>query len=74
VGLGLFGFNSKLGSGNTPEALDGLTLLFLGLPVAVNLLGASLLLKYPIDAKRTAELQAAIAAKRSLDQEASLQG
>jgi glycoside/pentoside/hexuronide:cation symporter, GPH family len=74
VGLGLFGFNSKLGAGNTPEALAGLTLLFLGLPVAVNLLGALLLVKYPIDAKRTAELQAAIAAKRSLDEEASLQG
>lgn len=74
VGLGLFGFNSKLGAGNTPEALAGLTLLFLGLPVAVNLVGALLLVKYPIDAKRTAELQAAIAAKRSLDEEASLQG
>ena len=74
VGLGLFGFNSKLGAGNTPEALAGLTLLFLGLPVAVNLLGALLLVKYPIDAKRTAELQAAIAAKRGLDEEASLQG
>jgi Na+/melibiose symporter-like transporter len=74
VGLGLFGFNSKLGAENTPEALAGLTLLFLGLPVVVNLLGALLLLKYPIDAKRTAELQAAIAAKRSLDEEASLRG
>jgi Na+/melibiose symporter-like transporter len=71
VGLGLFGFNSKLGSGNTPEALAGLTLLFLGLPVVVNILGALLLLKYPIDAKRTAELQAAIAAKRGLSEEAS---
>jgi hypothetical protein len=40
----------------------------------VNLLGALLLVKYPIDAKRTAELQAAIAAKRSLNEEASLQG
>ena len=71
VGLGLFGFNSKLGSGNTPEALTGLTLLFIGLPVVVNVLGATLLLKYPIDAKRTAELQAAIAAKRGLSEEAS---
>jgi Na+/melibiose symporter-like transporter len=74
VGLGLFGFNSKLGAENTPEALAGLTLLFLGLPVVVNLLGALLLLKYPIDAKRTAELQAEIAAKRSLDEEPSLRG
>jgi hypothetical protein len=37
----------------------------------VNLLGALLLVKYPIDAKRTAELQAAIAAKRNLNEEAS---
>ncbi|MFN9611292.1 MAG: MFS transporter [Hyphomonadaceae bacterium] len=71
VGLGLFGFNSKLGAGNTPEALTGLTFLFIGLPVVVNILGALLLVKYPIDAKRTAELQAAIAAKHDLAEQAS---
>lgn len=71
MGLGAFGFNSKLGSANTPEALAGLTLLFIGLPVVVNVLGAILLLKYPIDAKRQAELQAAILAKRGLEEEAS---
>lgn len=71
IGLGLFGFNSKLGGENTPEALAGLTFLFIGLPVIVNLIGAVLLVKYPIDAKRQAELQAAIVAKRDLEQQAS---
>jgi Na+/melibiose symporter-like transporter len=64
VGLGQVGFESKLGADNSDTAILGLTLLFIGLPTVINLIGAAILRGYPIDAQRTGELQAAIAAKR----------
>ncbi|GBF57169.1 melibiose carrier protein [Candidatus Phycosocius bacilliformis] len=65
VGLGLVGFESNLGAENSASALLGLTLLFIGLPSIINLIGAAILRAYPIDAQRTAQLQAEIAAKRA---------
>lgn len=63
--LSLIGYDAKLGNQNTPEALAGLSILFLGLPTVMSLIGAAFLISYPIDAKRTTELQNQIALKRA---------
>jgi Na+/melibiose symporter-like transporter len=64
IGLGFIGFESKLEDQNTPDARMGLTALFIGIPIIVNLIGAALLVRYPIDYKRTLWLQNEIKAKR----------
>jgi glycoside/pentoside/hexuronide:cation symporter, GPH family len=65
LGLSLIGYDAKLGSGNSESAIKGLTWLFIGLPVVMSLIGAAVLRGYPIDAKRTAELQSQIELKRA---------
>jgi glycoside/pentoside/hexuronide:cation symporter, GPH family len=67
VGLDMVGYVPRLGAQNEPGALFGLTALFIGLPVACNLIGAAFMARYPIDAKRTEELQAEISAKRAAE-------
>ena len=66
MGLGFIGFESRLEDQNTPEALMGLTALFIGIPIIVSLIGAALLVRYPIDFNRTLKLQSEIKAKRDL--------
>jgi glycoside/pentoside/hexuronide:cation symporter, GPH family len=65
LGLSLIGYDAKLGSGNSEAAIQGLTVLFIGLPVFMSLVGAYVLRGYPIDAARTAELQREIEIKRA---------
>jgi glycoside/pentoside/hexuronide:cation symporter, GPH family len=64
LGLGAVGFQPSLGSGNTPDALTGLTVMFIAVPLVANAIGALLLRNYPLDAARTAEVQAALAARK----------
>jgi glycoside/pentoside/hexuronide:cation symporter, GPH family len=65
IGLDLVGFVPRLGPDNSADALNGLTALFIGLPVLATIIGASFLIRYPIDAARTAQLQAEIEVKRA---------
>ena len=65
LGLSMVGFQATLGGTNTDNAIQGLTWLFIGLPVVMSLLGAAVLWRYPIDATRTAALQSEIALKRA---------
>jgi glycoside/pentoside/hexuronide:cation symporter, GPH family len=65
LGLSFFGFKANLGANNSQGAIDGLTYLFIGLPVIMSLIGALVLKGYPIDAARTAELQQEIEMKRA---------
>lgn len=65
IGLDLVGYAPALKGENTADALAGLTALFIGGPVLAMICGAAFLWRYPIDAARTAELQARIAAKRA---------
>lgn len=67
IGLDLVGFVPSQGADNTPDALNGLTALFIGVPVLATLAGAAMLWRYPIDAARTAALQAEIALKRAAE-------
>ena len=59
VGLDLAGFKPA-GAHNTPGALMGLALLFLVVPAALNLMGAALLLGYPLTVGRYAEIRSAL--------------
>lgn len=66
--LGLVGFHAAAGAQNTPDALSALTIMFIAVPIVLCLLGALTLRNYPLDAKRQAELHAAIEARhRSAD-------
>ena len=65
--LSLIGYKANLGAGNTESSIMGLTLLFIGLPVILSLIGAWVLKGYPIDAARTAQLQIEIQAMRALE-------
>ena len=59
--LGLFGFDAKLGTGNTAFAILGLTLLFTIPPAMFALAAAWLSNGWPIDAKAQAETAARLA-------------
>ncbi len=63
--LGLAGFHATAGAENTPEALMALTIMFIGVPIVLCLLGALTLRNYPLDAARQAELHAAIEARHA---------
>ncbi|HEX8232285.1 MAG TPA: MFS transporter [Caulobacteraceae bacterium] len=58
VGLQLAGFHA--GQANPPQALLGLQLLFVGLPVAISLLAAASTLGYRLDARRHAAIREAL--------------
>lgn len=66
--LDQFGFEASLGAANSPAAMNALIFQFAGVPVLLNLLTCLTLLKYPLDAKRQAEL-AAIITERNAAQE-----
>jgi Na+/melibiose symporter-like transporter len=61
----LAGFHATIGAENTPEALMALTVMFIGVPIVLCVLGALTLRNYPLDAKRQAELHAAIEARHA---------
>jgi glycoside/pentoside/hexuronide:cation symporter, GPH family len=63
--LSFFGFDATKGGGNTSAAIQGLTWLFIGLPVVASLVGAAFLRGYPMDAARTAALQIEIEKRRA---------
>jgi Na+/melibiose symporter-like transporter len=68
LGLSAFGFDAGLGAANSDSAIAGLTGLFIGLPIVTSLVAALILRDYPIDAKRTTELQRDIDLKRASGQ------
>jgi Na+/melibiose symporter-like transporter len=70
--LGLSGFQPAAGAQNTPEALTALTMMFIGVPIVLFALGAWTLRNYPLDAKRQAELHAAIEARHAENSESTL--
>ena len=53
------GFDAKAAH-NSPEALMGLQVLFIGAPALLSLLSAVVILGYPLDARRHAEIRAAL--------------
>ena len=65
IALDLAGFRPGEGVQNTPQALEMLTMLFVGGPMLLYLLAAISLRKYPLDEKRQAELAATIAARHA---------
>ena len=65
--LGLSGFDPRLGLGNNAESLNLLTMLFVGLPVALYLLTAFMLRTYPLDEAHQNRVAAAIAARHRQD-------
>ena len=58
--LALFGFNPKMGAHNTDHALFGLQMCYLFAPVVFVFLGAAMFIGYKLDAKRHAEIRAAL--------------
>lgn len=70
--LGLAGFQATAGAENTPAGLMALTILFIGVPTLLCLLGALSLRNYPLDAARQAELHAAIEARHVANSEKTL--
>lgn len=63
--LGVVGFEAAAGADNAPVALATLSLLFIGVPIALCLLAALTLNKYPLDETRQAALAAAIEARHA---------
>jgi Na+/melibiose symporter-like transporter len=61
--LDLAGFEPRLGLENSATALAVLSILFIGVPIVLNLLAALSLRNYPLDEARQAELARAIAAR-----------
>lgn len=59
--LGLIGFNPTPGAANTPDAILGMTLLFVLGPIALILGTAWLVARWPHDEKAHADVQAALA-------------
>ncbi len=60
IGLDALGFHAQ-GHGNSPVALAGLQAMFVGLPAALTLLSAAVIMGYRLDASRHAEIRAALA-------------
>lgn len=63
VGLSLVGYEARLAGANSAAALSGLTAMFIAIPVVCCLAGALILRGYPLDARRTAEVQRALAGR-----------
>jgi glycoside/pentoside/hexuronide:cation symporter, GPH family len=65
LALSLIGYDAKLGGANSANSIQGLTILFIAIPVVTSLVGALILRGYPIDAARTAALQIEIEKRRA---------
>jgi Na+/melibiose symporter-like transporter len=63
--LGLFGFDPKLGAGNSADAMLALTIMFVAVPGLFNLATAWSLRNYPLNAARHREVRAALDARRA---------
>lgn len=70
--LGLAGFQATAGAENAPGALMALTVMFIGVPIVLCVMGALTLRNYPLDAQRQAELHAAIEARHAANSENTL--
>lgn len=55
--LSQVGYDPKLGSANTPEAIEALTWCFLAGPIVFVMLGAACVIGYRLDADRAAEVR-----------------
>jgi glycoside/pentoside/hexuronide:cation symporter, GPH family len=64
--LGLIGFNPTPGAANTPEAILGMTLLFVLGPITLILGTAWLVARWPHDEKAHADVQAALAERAAV--------
>lgn len=72
--LKLVGYNGKEGVVNTPHAIFGLEMCYLFAPIILVFLGASMFFGYTLDAKRHAEVRAALDAREGgVDEAASLE-
>jgi glycoside/pentoside/hexuronide:cation symporter, GPH family len=58
--LDFIGYDVAAGRHNTPEALFGLTMVFVGGPTALSSLSALLMIGYPLTAKRHAQIREAL--------------
>lgn len=67
--IGLFGFDPRLGAGNSAEALGALSALFIGAPIVLCGLGVLSLRNYPLDEARQAALAATISARQLANSE-----
>ena len=61
--LGLIGFDPQPGAVNSPDAILGMTLLFVIPPIVLMLAAAVVVWRWPHDARAHEELQAALAAR-----------
>jgi len=72
--LKLVGYNGKEGVVNTPHAIFGLEMCYLFAPIILVFMGASMFFGYTLDAKRHAEVRAALDAREGgVDEAASLE-
>ena len=72
--LKFVGYNGKEGVVNTPHAIFGLEMCYLFAPVILVFIGASMFFGYTLDAKRHAEVRAALDAREgAIDEAASLE-
>ena len=65
--LSLVGFDGRPGSTNTPDAVFGLALTFVCLPLVFMLLTAWSMWNFPIDEFKQREIREAIARKRQAE-------
>ena len=56
--LDLIGFDKTPGAANTPEAISGLALMFVGLPVLAMILAALVMWRFPLDVIQQKDLRA----------------
>jgi Na+/melibiose symporter-like transporter len=57
------GYNGREGAVNTPHAIFGLEMCYLFAPIILVFLGGGLFFGYRLDARRHAEIRAALAAR-----------
>ena len=69
--LKVIGYNGKEGAVNTQSAIFGLEMCYLFAPIILVFLGASLFFGYTLDAKRHAEVRAALDAREAGPDEAA---
>ncbi|HEY1753116.1 MAG TPA: MFS transporter, partial [Caulobacteraceae bacterium] len=70
--LGWVGFNPDEHAHNTPHAIFGLEMTYLFAPIVFVLVGGAFFFGYPLNAKRHAEIKAALDARDNAIQEEAL--
>lgn len=61
--LGMAGFDQADGARQTAQALDMLTILFVGLPIAVLLIASWVIYSFPLDKERQQQIRAQLEAR-----------